>query len=193
MRSPMSDTPESKLVYRSLLPGDPAPWFHQRSFANPNYAFDTAAGRYIVLCFFASAADPVARRALDAVQAHRHLFDDDRLSFFGVSLDPQDEAQQRVQDSYPGLRYFWDFDRTVSRLYGVLPVEVPPGAGPVPTRRFWTVLDPTLRVMEVFSFAPDGRDMVALFSYLEKLPPVHQFAGFEIQAPVLILPNVFEP
>ena len=24
--------------------GDPAPWFHQRSGGNPNYAFDTAAG-----------------------------------------------------------------------------------------------------------------------------------------------------
>ena len=36
--------------------GDPAPWFHQRSPTNPNYAFDTAAGRYIVLCFFGSAA-----------------------------------------------------------------------------------------------------------------------------------------
>ncbi|HZH26126.1 MAG TPA: 2OG-Fe(II) oxygenase [Azospirillaceae bacterium] len=189
----MNGAPEAKFSYRDLLPGDHAPWFHQRSFGNPNYAFDTAAGRYVVMCFFASAADPVARKALDAVLAHRHLFDDTRISFFGVSLDPGDESKGRVQDSYPGLRYFWDFDGTVSRLYGALPIEAASDAGPAPTRRFWLVLDPTLRVMAVFPFTPGGNETAALFRYLERLPPAHQFAGFEIQAPVLILPNVFEP
>src|SRR5215210_2535718 len=189
----MSDAPEPSQSFRNLLPGDPAPWFHQRSFNNPNYAFDTAAGRYIVMCFFVSAADSVSRKALDAVQAHRHLFDDDRISFFGVSLDPSDETEKRVQDEYPGIRYFWDFDGEVSRLYGAIPVEAKAGAGRVPTRRFWLVLDPTLRIMAVFPIAPDGSETTEVFSYLERLPPPRQFAGFEIQAPVLILPNVFEP
>ncbi|WP_245362173.1 hypothetical protein [Rhizobium sp. NXC14] len=31
-------------AYANILPGDPAPWFHQRSMATPRYAFDTAAG-----------------------------------------------------------------------------------------------------------------------------------------------------
>jgi hypothetical protein len=31
-------------TYRQLLPGDAAPWFHQRSSVNPNDAFDSAAG-----------------------------------------------------------------------------------------------------------------------------------------------------
>src|SRR5262245_39815755 len=101
--------------------GDPAPWFHQRSPGNPNYAFDTAAGRYIVLCFFGSAADPCGRAALDAVFANRGHFDDARACFFGVSLDPADEREGRVRDSMPGLRFFWDFDGTVSRLYGAIP------------------------------------------------------------------------
>ena len=41
--------------YVNLAPGDPAPWFHQASTSNPNYAFDTTAGRYVVLCFLGSA------------------------------------------------------------------------------------------------------------------------------------------
>ena len=178
--------------HRNLLPGDPAPWFHQRSFSNPSYAFDTAAGRYIVMCFFGSAADPFAKMALSAVQAHRHLFDDNRASFFGVSIDPGDETDRRVQDSYPGLRYLWDFDREVSRLYGSVPFNWKVGDGQVPIRRFWIVLDPTLRVKAVFPLGSDAETSI-VFSYLESLPPPNRFAEVELQAPVLFLPNVFEP
>jgi hypothetical protein len=53
--------------YALLMPGDPAPWFNQRSFSNPNYAFDTAAGRYLVLCFFGSAQDAETRDALKMI------------------------------------------------------------------------------------------------------------------------------
>jgi peroxiredoxin len=48
----------TKIAYFNLMAGDPAPRFHQRSTKNPSYAFDPAAGRYIVLCFFVSAGDP---------------------------------------------------------------------------------------------------------------------------------------
>src|SRR5262249_3387236 len=54
---PMNAQANTPRSYAKLTPGDPAPWFHQRATSNPNYAFDTAAGRYIVLCFFASAGD----------------------------------------------------------------------------------------------------------------------------------------
>lgn len=60
----MNPTTEPSRSYVRLAPGDPAPWFNQRSTSNPNYAFDTAAGRYIVLCFFASAGDPIGRAAM---------------------------------------------------------------------------------------------------------------------------------
>src|SRR5262245_49251278 len=76
--------------YANLTPGDPAPWFRQRSTSNPNYAFDSAAGRYIVLCFFGSAGDAAGRTAMERVLANRRQFDDVRLSLFGVSLDPRD-------------------------------------------------------------------------------------------------------
>jgi peroxiredoxin len=180
-------------TYMQLSPGDPAPWFHQRSFGNPRYAFDTAAGRYIVLCFFASAADAHSRMALQAVLSRRGLFNDERASFFGVSLDPGDESEKRVADSYPGYRYFWDFEGAASRLYGVVPRETAPGSAQVPARRLWVVLDPTLRVLRVVPFAEDQSDIQEVLAYLENLPPPARFAGFDLQAPVLVLPNVFEP
>ena len=177
-------------TYRNLQPGEPAPWFHQRSSVNPNYAFDSAAGRYLVLCFFLSAAHPRARPALEAALARRGLFDDIKAAFFGVSIDPADEAQRRVATKLPGYRHFWDTDGKVSKLYGALPVDgqvVGSGA-----RQMWIVLDPTLRILKVIPFTDDGSANEEVLAFLEGLPPPTRFVGFEIQAPVLILPNVFE-
>jgi len=179
---------DPRLSDAHLLPGDPAPWFNQRSTTNPRYAFDTAAGRYIVLCFFGSAGDDQGREAINAVLADRSHFDDVRVSFFGVSIDPADQAQNRVQESMPGIRFFWDFDTAVSRLYGAAPREQRPG-DPVSLRRFWIVLDPTLRVLKVLPLT----EYRALVEYLGQLPPPGRFTGIDLQAPILLLPNVFEP
>jgi peroxiredoxin/predicted 2-oxoglutarate/Fe(II)-dependent dioxygenase YbiX len=179
--------------YASLTPGDPAPWFVQRTTGNPSFTFHTAAGRYVVLGFFGSAGDERGRAAMDQLRARRDLFDDQRACFFGVSLDPADEREQRVGDMLPGWRFFWDFDGAVGRLYGALPSDAEPVPGPVQARRFWMVLDPMLRVLRVLPFAePDG-GVAALVACLESLPPPDRFAGFEIPAPILVLPNVFEP
>ena len=184
----MNAPSDPRLFDAPLLPGDPAPWFHQRSTSNPRYAFDTAAGRYIVLCFFGSAGDDQGRDAINAVLADRSHFDDVRVSFFGVSIDPADQAQNRVQESMPGIRFFWDFDTAVSRLYGAAPREQRPG-DPVSLRRFWIVLDPTLRVLKVLPLT----EYRALVEYLGQLPPPGRFTGIDLQAPILLLPNVFEP
>ena len=178
--------------YQRLLPGDPAPWFHARSSSRRDFAFDTIAGRYVVLCFFASAGDARGRAAVDAAIARKRFFDDEFASFFGVSIDPADEAQARVVGSVPGYRFFWDLDGKISRLYGAIALDAEPSKGRVPLRRMWVVLDPTLRVMQVIPFLKDGGDAEHLESYLDGLPPPARFAGFEVPAPILVLPNVFE-
>jgi predicted 2-oxoglutarate/Fe(II)-dependent dioxygenase YbiX/peroxiredoxin len=179
--------------YKNLLPGDAAPWFHARATSRPDYAFDTAAGRYLVLCFFATAADARGRAAVEAALALTHLFNDVFASFFGVTIDPTDEAQQRVASRLPGCRFFWDFDGLVSRLYGAIPRDAVPNKSEVPLRRMWVVLDPTLRVLKVIPFVMDGSDAQELETYLHSLPPPSRFAGFEVPAPILVLPHVFEP
>jgi len=109
-----------------------------------------------------------------------------------VSLDPADETESRVAERMPGIRFFWDFDGTISRLYGALPrgAQAVSAAG---ARRLWVVLDPTLRVLDAIPFAADGSDRAAVFAALDQLPPPDRFAGFELQPPVLHLANVFEP
>src|SRR5262249_18005140 len=159
------------------------------SFANPQYAIDTAAGRYLVLCFFASAAEPHSRAAIDAVLGRGDLFDDAKTAFFGVSVDPKDDTEKRIVDSYPGCRFIFDFDGAVGRLYGAVPVDA--ATAGVSVRRLWVVLDPTLRVLRIVPFTPDRGDIAEVLQYVESLPPPARFAGVELQAPILLLPNVF--
>lgn len=177
----------------TLLPGDPAPTFKQRTPDNPMYAFHTSAGRYLVLCFLGSARDAQSQAAVFAALARTDIFDDERASFFGVSNDPTDETEARVANRIPGFRFFWDFDLTVAKAYGAVPTEAQPGAGSVDLARFWVILDPTLRVIATIPFRPDGGDVTEAIALIESLPPPARFAGVELQAPVLYLPRVFEP
>lgn len=175
-------------AYANLRAGDPMPWFYQRTSFNPRYAFHLAAGRYVVLSFYVSSALDSGRAMLQSVVNHRQVFDDERVSFYGVSLDPRDEANQILRDTIPGIRFFWDTDGTVSRAAGSIAKEVIIGPAPVPARQFSLVLDPTLRVMARFRI-----DDERIFKFLASLPPPELFSGIALQAPVLVLPNVFEP
>ncbi|WPC06304.1 redoxin domain-containing protein [Pseudomonas benzenivorans] len=167
--------------------GQPAPWFTCRSQTRERFVFDTVAGRYMVLCFFGSAAEPLSARVLQLLLAQRRRFDDDNLCFFGVSVDPEDERRQRVASLVPGIRYFWDFERQVSALYGA--VQADGGY-----RRVSYVLDPQLRVLAVLPFGNDAEAHVAeLLTLLERLPAVGAACPAAMQAPVLVLPRVFEP
>lgn len=176
------------MTFATLTAGDPAPRFSQRSTSSENYVFDAAAGRYLVLCFFVSSRYPAFQEASKYVQANRALFDDDTFAFFGVSIDPQDEATGAAAQSLPGIRYIWDFDYRVSQMYGSLPLNIGPETNIA--RPTWVVVDPTLRVLHVERFGDGASDR--LFSYLHSLPPPERFTGMEVQAPILVLPNVFE-
>ena len=139
--------------YVRLTAGDPAPWFRQRTAANQNFALDTVAGRYIALCFFASAANAHAAAAIEAVKQRTDIFNDVKASFFGVSVDPKDELQARIPDRPPGIRFFLDYNARVSALYGATPKDAGDVIGDVTCRQFWVILDPTLRVIAVIPFA----------------------------------------
>src|SRR5215510_3753319 len=174
--------------------GEPAPWFVARSPVNPRFQFSTVAGRYVVLCFFASAADPASRRILDDILQHRALFDDHTFCFFGVSIDPEDEQEARLKEMLPGIHLFWDFDRHVSRLFGALGGETGSSAPQPPYRRFTLVLDERLRVVAVLPFDQQPEQHVPrLLQILSALPPLESTQLTAVPAPILIVPRIFEP
>ncbi|MCP9886209.1 2OG-Fe(II) oxygenase [Synechococcus sp. ATX 2A4] len=169
------------------IPGEPAPWFKARSASNEKYSFDTVAGRYIVLCFYASSSEPVSKAVLDSfLTGHRDLFDDDHACFFGVSVDPGDENEGRVHDSMPGFRFFWDFDGAVSRLYGRIDGQR--------YSRVTVILDERLRVYSVVPFGSDAKAHAASVAQLIAVAPkIGTSLAALVPAPVLVIPRIFEP
>ncbi len=77
-------------------------------------------------------------------------------------------------------------------MYGAAPIEGSKNGQTLYQPR-WLVLDPTLRIINVTPFEEDGSDGDSVLAFLESLPPPSRFSGIELQAPVLYLPNVFEP
>lgn len=166
-----------------LLPGDQAPWFHAPALSgNPRYAFDTAAGRPILLLFAGRAAHPAIAPALRLLAQHRSLFDDQHACFFGVSTDPNDVATGAVAQQLPGIRWFLDHDGTVSRLYGALD----DANSKTEYRPHWLVLDTTMRVCGRFPVSA-GEQAIAALNAQIAAPDEYP------AAPVLIVPRVFEP
>src|SRR6478736_6685825 len=99
-----------------IQPGDAAPWFTAPTPSNPEFVFDTAAGRYVLLVFLPK-DDPTAAEALRTLAAQHARLDDETLSAFVVVRDP---ATAATAHDMRGLRWFLDLDGAVSRLYGAL-------------------------------------------------------------------------
>ena len=170
----------------NLLVGDPAPWFTAAASNNPRFVFSSAGGRYIVLTFYGSAADPQGGEAIRRIEAAAGLFDDGHCAFFGVSTDRGDLDQGRVTPNRNGYRFFWDFDREVSRLYDVLD---PAGA----VRLTTLILDANLRVFGRITVPEGAAHAQALLDIIPRLPRAAPPSAAAMQAPVLMVPRVFEP
>jgi len=173
----------------TLHPGDPAPWFSLPSTDNPNYAFHSVAGRYVLLAFIGSVARPEAQAALAAVAARRALFDDENACFFGISVDPADREQGRVQPSLPGIRFLFDLNGKVGRDYGVIRKDPDRIEGSEVYAPAFVLLDPMLRVIETRPLS----QVEAMLNHIAALPPAVQHGGIDIPPPVLVLPRIFDP
>ncbi len=176
---------------RLLSQGEPAPWFTTASTNNPTFHFDTVAGRYVVMMFFQSAGRSDSQRVLADLMQQRPRFDDDQVTFFGVSTDPQDQQQARVREQLPGIRYFWDFDLHVSQLYGASRPDAQTGLQKYECHT--VVLDTRLRTLTVVPFDPPETHVARLLQWIDSLPPLGQPVVANVQAPVLIVPRIFEP
>jgi predicted 2-oxoglutarate/Fe(II)-dependent dioxygenase YbiX/peroxiredoxin len=163
-----------------LSPGDTAPWFKAPALGgSPTYSFDTVAGRHVLMLFFGSACPEGAARALALVQESRELFDDDRACFFGVTADREDAGQGRIEQQLPGIRFFLDYGRRLSAAFGALENEV--------YKPHWLLLDQRLRVLGSYPLAEGEAAIRQLRECMEE-----PFSGDQ-WAPVLPVPNVFEP
>ncbi len=171
-------------------PGDPAPDFAARTGGHPALPLGAVAGRYVVLSLLGSLRMPAVRQAAaHMLGRHRAWFDDREACFFGVSVAPADEQDGALADAMPGIRFFRDFDRAVSRLYGVIDGE----GEKFRYRPMTLVLDPMLRIIEAISIDPEGQHNARFDRLVATLPPLAEQQFTAAAAPVLELRRVFEP
>jgi hypothetical protein len=136
----------------------------------------------VVLCFFGSAAAPRSARVLRELCRHVAVTEGASL-FYGISTDPHDERLGRVRDEPPAIRFFWDFDRSISTLYHA--AEAP----------CTVVLDERLRVAAVVDLQDEaaGPCPPRHVGRAGAVPPALQEPAEDVFAPVLVVPRIFEP
>jgi predicted 2-oxoglutarate/Fe(II)-dependent dioxygenase YbiX len=161
-----------------LFPGAPAPVFKAPSPVNPEFAFSSLGGRWVVLGFVPGPG-PERDAALQLLGEFRDLLQDDICVSFIVLPDAESFAAAR---DAPPLRWFGDASGQLRRLYEA---ETPEGA--VAPR--WVVVDPSQRLLG-WTPLDKGRD---LLNTVRRMGRPEQHAGVPLHAPVLITPRVLEP
>lgn len=184
--------PQQQGSYRNLTGGDPAPWFSASTNESPDTHIAGCGGRFSVLGFFGSATDD-GQAAIETIRQCRPILDSKRAAFFGVSWTATDHEKVLIAQELPEFRFFMDADGEISRLYGVLPLELPLNEALRFPRKRWFVLDPQLRIVGIFPFQPGGAERGALIKFLSALPSPDRFAGFEMPVPIMAIPYVLEP
>ncbi len=161
--------------------GEPAPFFVAATDTVERYSLDVAAGRWIVLMIFGSLANGVARAAVELAMTKRPLFNDTDAAFYGVSVDRADRTQRGLAASEPGVRFFWDFDCAVSRLYGA--------ADNTHLRPTVFLIDPGFRI----AMAEPIEQTAKVLERLEWETRAATAVADHPIAPVLTLPRILEP
>jgi peroxiredoxin/predicted 2-oxoglutarate/Fe(II)-dependent dioxygenase YbiX len=161
--------------------GEPAPFFAAATSGVERYSLDVVAGRWIVLMFFGTVGQAAPAEALALALERRDLFNGADAAFFGVSIDPVDRDQRGLANSDPGVRFFWDFDLAVTRLYGA--------ADEANLKPCLFLIDPAFRIAMSAPIEATGAVLDRLAQELAEAP-----AQAETQyAPVLTLPRILEP
>ncbi len=174
-------------AHAQLLPGDPVPMFRAASNVNSDFDFSTAAGRYIVLSFLGPLEGGVAKVRREAFLRGGEIFANPDCYFFGVVLGKPSEAEPVLKERRPGWDIFWD-NGALSRLYGALPHGEGNNFEPV---SFLLGLD--MRVRAVVKVADPVQHAAAMLDILKRQSPIGAPRLGALQAPVLMLPSIFEP
>ncbi|NJO79464.1 MAG: redoxin domain-containing protein [Cyanobacteria bacterium RM1_2_2] len=173
----------------SLSIGDPVPWFILPSTSNSAYHFDTVGGHYVVLFFFGSSKYYKAAVPLKDFCEQQQRFSALKIPFFGVSIDSDDTALADLVKQPTYYKFIWDFEAEASTRYGVCQIK----GETVSYQPITLVLDPTLRVFQIFSITNPSEHVNQVMAFLETLPAPEPHRMADRQAPVLLIPRVFEP
>jgi predicted 2-oxoglutarate/Fe(II)-dependent dioxygenase YbiX len=166
--------------HRKIVLGDPVPWFEAPLIADGSFSLQVAAGRWIVLSFLGSPQNPHLQAELAELLRDSRLFDPDHLVFYGVLTAPPADPAPYSGLCTSAISFIADYDGEISRSFGA--------DGMLRT----VVLDPMLRAVADIPWDHLAGHAAAVCEVLRSLPPVDESAGVPLNAPVLIVPRVFD-
>jgi predicted 2-oxoglutarate/Fe(II)-dependent dioxygenase YbiX len=172
-----------------LMPGDAVPWIRIASDVNPDFQFSSLAGRRVIISFVGSLQAPATKPVADGLMAGAvGRFDRPGGALVIVSIDPRDQGL-KVPEGVPATRFFHDFARSMSALYGTVVPTDPAGA----YRPATFILDERLRVLSIVPFGDPATHAARVFAVYDAIDAFPQPYKAPVQAPVLIVPRIFEP
>ena len=162
-----------------IILGDPVPWFSAKTVMGGGFDLHVSAGRWVVLSFLGSPADPRASVELNALLSDIAMFNEDHVVLACVLTSPPDNVEALAGISSNALIFLADYDGAISASFGAR--EMPRTV----------VLDPMLRaIADVAWDSPAGHGNTVL-NILRSLPAVDDSAGVPMMPPALIVPRVF--
>jgi peroxiredoxin len=169
--------------------GDPAPWFEAPTETKEKFQFSAVGGRYTAVCFFESSQKEGIRAILDQFEAlSPSLFNAGTHIFFGVTTDPEDHT--RLKEPSAGIRYARDFKKEISAHYRCYRTHENGDREFIP---YTMVLDPMMRVLECFKITNPETHVAEVEAFIRKQPAFAPASLAQVQAPILVVPRVFEP
>jgi predicted 2-oxoglutarate/Fe(II)-dependent dioxygenase YbiX len=174
------------MKYKSIQIGDFAESLTQYTSFGPDFDLDLLAGRHVVMLFAGTLQNAVALDALDRLR-QLPVFNGKDAVLLVVLGGNADKPSASAHLNSKGIGVVYDHDFRVSRYFGAAPVE-PDAKAEIKYRQIICVLNPRMQIDSVFGIEHVDQAV----AYVEGFDDVGSFLGFEVFAPILVIPNVFE-
>src|ERR1700739_1598756 len=159
--------------------GDPVPWFSAPIVAGGSFDLHVSAGRWVVLSFLGSPANPGAMAEIAELARASSSLGEDHVIVGCVFTAPPDDIASFAAISSNKLFFLADYDGALSRSFGAH--ESPRTV----------VLDPMLRAVADIAWDMPQGHAETVGNVLRGLLSVDDSAGGPMFAPALMVPRVF--
>lgn len=173
--------------------GDPALLFQCKSTLHPETPLNSFGGSHTILFFFGTAKLEAVNHFIKLVETQlKPYLDKDNFTFLGVTIDPDDIAQNRIKAYKPGLHYLLDYDHKVSELYQTIAFDKTQQPAKMKYRQGIFIINPALRIIETIPFTSPESTMNNLINKVEQIKNQQVNTLMSSHAPILMVPGVFE-
>jgi peroxiredoxin len=159
--------------------GDPVAWFSAPLVTGGSFDLHVSAGRWVVLSFLGSPANPRAMAELAELARASASLSEDHAIIGCVFTGPPDDIASLAAISNNKLFCLADYDGAITRAFGAQ--EMPRTV----------VLDPMLRAIADIAWDIPQGHAETVRNVLRGLPAVDDSAGVPMFAPALMVPRVF--